>query len=68
MARKKPQKPYFQRCMKILTAETTAEAEVIVNGLFEEAALSGGDLPEVQVIPAESGNFTIIIYSCLTVE
>lgn len=68
MARKRPQAPYLQRCMKICAAETAAEAETLVNGLFEEAALSGGDLPEVQVIPAENGSFTIIIYSYLKVE
>ena len=68
MARKRPQAPYMQRCMKILTAENAAEAEALVNGLFEEAALSGGDLPEVQAIPAENGSFTIIIYSYLKVE
>lgn len=68
MARKRTQAPYFQRCLKICAAETAAEAEALVNGLFEEAALSGGDLPEVQVIPTESGRFTIIIYSYLKVE
>ena len=68
MARKRPQAPYMQRCLKICAAETAAEAETLVNGLFEEAALSGEDLPEVQVIPAENGSFTIIIYSYLKVE
>ena len=68
MARKRPQAPYMQRCLKICAAETAAEAEALINRLFEEAALSGEDLPEVQVIPAESGRFTIIIYSYLKVE
>ena len=58
----------MQRCLKICAAETAAEAEALVNRLFEEAALSGEDLPEVQVIPAESGRFSIIIYSYLKVE
>lgn len=61
-------KPYLQRCIKILTAESAAEAESIINGMFEEFALNGEDLPDVQLVPAENGSFTIIIYSYLKVE
>lgn len=68
MAKKRPQQPYFQRCIKILTTETAAEAETMINGLFQDAALNGEDLPELQVIPGENGSFTIIIYSYLKVE
>ena len=54
--------PYIQRCMKIIRAETAQEAETIVNGLFEEAAMSGGDLPDVQVTPSGDG-YTIVIFN-----
>lgn len=68
MAKKRPQQPYLQRCIKIITTETAAEAETLINGLFQDAALNGEDLPEVQIIPTENGSFTIIIYSYLKVE
>lgn len=54
--------PYVQRCMKIIHAETAQEAETIVNGLFVEAVMSGGDLPDVQVTPSGDG-FTIVIFN-----
>lgn len=54
--------PYVQRCMKIIRAETALEAETIVNGLFVEAAMSGGDLPDVQVTPSGDG-YTIVIFN-----
>ena len=54
--------PYIQRQMKIIRAETAQEAETIVNGLFVEAAMSGGDLPDVQVTPSGDG-FTIVIFN-----
>lgn len=54
--------PYMQRCMKIITAETAQEAETIVNGLFLEAAMSGGDLPDIQVTPQGDG-YAIIIFN-----
>lgn len=67
MARKKMQTPYTQRCLKILRAETADEAEKLCNDLFEEIALNGEELPDIQVIPGENG-FTIIIYSYLKVQ
>lgn len=54
--------PYIQRCMKIITAETAQEAETIVNGLFLEAAMSGGELPDIKVTPQGDG-YTIIIFN-----
>lgn len=59
--------PYIQRCMKIIRAETAQEAETIVNGLFVEAAISGGDLPDVQVTPSGDG-YTIVIFNDFWVE
>ncbi len=54
--------PYMQRCMKIITAATAQEAETIVNGLFLDAAMSGGDLPDVQITPSGNG-YTIVIFN-----
>ena len=66
--------PYIQRQMKIIHAETAQEAETIVNGLFVEAAMSGGDLPDVggdlpdvQVTPSGDG-YTIVIFNDFWVE
>ena len=59
--------PYIQRCMKIIRAETAQEAETIVNGLFVEAAICGGDLPDVQVTPSGDG-YTIVIFNDFWVE
>lgn len=59
---KKERKPYIQRCMKIITAETAQEAETIVNGLFLDAAQDGADFPQVNV--SQNGDhFTIIIFN-----
>lgn len=60
--KKLQREPYVQRCMKIIHAETAQEAETIVNGLFVEAATSGGDLPDVQVTPSGDG-YTIVIFN-----
>lgn len=54
--------PYIQRQMKIIHAETAQEAETIANGLFVEAAISGGDLPDVQITPSGDG-YTIVIFN-----
>ena len=54
--------PYIQRCMKIIRAETAQEAEAIVNALFAEATMSGGDLPDVQITPSGEG-YTIVIFN-----
>lgn len=59
--------PYIQRQMKIIRAETAQEAETIVNGLFVEAATSGGDLPDVQVTPSGDG-YTIVIFNDFVVD
>lgn len=59
--------PYIQRQMKIIRAETVQEAETIVNGLFVEAATSGGDLPDVQVTPSGDG-YTIVIFNDFVVD
>ena len=59
--------PYIQRCMKIVRAETAQEAETIVNGLFVEATMCGGDLPDVQVTSSGDG-YTIVIFNDFWVE
>ena len=53
--------------MKIVRAETAQEAETIVNGLFVEAAMCGGDLPDVQVTSSGDG-YTIVIFNDFWVE
>lgn len=67
VGKNKWQDPYQQRCMKIIYADTAAEAETIVNCLFAEVATSGGDLPDVQVIPSGVG-YTIVIFSYVWIE
>lgn len=54
--------PYIQRQMKIIRAETAQEAETIVNALFVEAAITGGELPDVQITPSGEG-YTIVIFN-----
>lgn len=59
---KKERKPYIQRSMKLITAETAQEAETIVNSLFLDAAQDGAEFPQVNVTQ-NGDHFTIIIFN-----
>ena len=59
---KKERRPYIQRSMKLITAETAQEAETIVNGIYFDAAQDGTEFPQVTV--TQNGeHFTIVIFN-----